>query len=76
MKVILVGQSADRARLRALLNGGAEVIAEFPSMAAAREAGLAADAVMMAPAQIRQKPDMTYEVTRSRSRPTCRRYRP
>lgn len=48
MRLILVGPSGDRARLRAQLNGGVDIVGEFPTLEAARAADLDADAVMMA----------------------------
>ena len=48
MKVVLVGPSAMRARLRAQLNGSATIIAEFPSLRSAQAAGPDADAFVMA----------------------------
>jgi DNA-binding NarL/FixJ family response regulator len=49
MRVILVGPADARARLRAHMNGSASVVGEFASLAAARAARLAADAVVLAP---------------------------
>lgn len=40
----------DRARLRAELDGSLEVVAEFETLAAARHADLAVDAMLVAPA--------------------------
>ena len=49
MRVILVGPSAARARLRAALNErGIDVAGEAGSLQAARTAGLSADAVVLA----------------------------
>ena len=48
MRVVLVGAAADRARLRSELNGSAEVVGEFPSLAAARAASLDVDALVVA----------------------------
>lgn len=50
MTVILVGSTEDRARLRAVLNGSLRVVAEFPTLGAARAAHLAADGILLAPA--------------------------
>jgi DNA-binding NarL/FixJ family response regulator len=48
MRVILVGPSAIRARLRAQMNGSANVVGEFASLASARAAKLDADAFVLA----------------------------
>jgi DNA-binding NarL/FixJ family response regulator len=48
MRVIVVGDERDRARLRAELGRSMEVVGEFASVAAAREAGEAADAFIVA----------------------------
>ena len=47
--MILAGSTAERARLRAALNGGALVVGEFDTLAAARAAGLDAAAILVAP---------------------------
>ena len=47
IRVVLVGPSSDRRRLRAEMNGSAEVAGEFPTLAAARAAGLSADAFVV-----------------------------
>ena len=49
MRVVLVGSAAERDRLRAEMNGSADVLAEFPTLASARAAGLAVDAFVIAP---------------------------
>ncbi|HET9372634.1 MAG TPA: response regulator transcription factor [Vicinamibacterales bacterium] len=50
MRVVIVGRQADRDRLRAeLAEYGIEVVAEAPTVAAARSRG-AADAIVLAPA--------------------------
>src|SRR6266850_6724840 len=49
MRVVLVGSEADRARLRARMNGSMTVVGEFESLGAARAAELAADAILLAP---------------------------
>src|SRR5213080_1298422 len=46
MRVILVGGPADRDRLRAQMNGSMTVVAEFPTIAAARRSDL--DAMLIA----------------------------
>ncbi len=48
MRLLLVGAAADRARLREQVNGGAEIVGEFATLAAAREADVEADGVLMA----------------------------
>jgi DNA-binding NarL/FixJ family response regulator len=49
MHVLLVGSAADRARLRARINGSMDVAGEFDSLAAARASGLDSDAIVVAP---------------------------
>jgi len=49
MRVVLVGSEADRARLRARMNGSLAVVGEFTSLDAARAAALDADAFLVAP---------------------------
>src|SRR6266853_3025601 len=49
MRVLLVGPAADRARLRAQLNGSIDVAGEFATIAAARASDAAADAILVAP---------------------------
>ncbi len=54
MRVILVGTAGERARLRAELDDPrTEIAGEFDTLAAARAAGLAADAVVLAHAGAR-----------------------
>ena len=48
MKVVLVGPSALRARLRTQMNGSATIVGEFASIGAAQAAKLDADAFVMA----------------------------
>ena len=48
MRVILVGSSAERERLRAQLNGSLTVVGEVPTLAAARAARIPADAILTA----------------------------
>ncbi|HZT77671.1 MAG TPA: LuxR C-terminal-related transcriptional regulator [Vicinamibacterales bacterium] len=48
MRLLLVGAAADRARLREQVNGGAEIVGEFATLAAAREADVDADGILMA----------------------------
>ena len=47
MRVVLVGSAAARTRLRGRMNG-AEIVGEYPTLAAARAAGLDADAFVVA----------------------------
>ena len=49
MRVLLVGSEAERARLRARLDGLLDVIGEFPTLAAARGSLLDADAILTPP---------------------------
>jgi DNA-binding NarL/FixJ family response regulator len=46
MKVFLVGSMAERARLRARLDGSLDVVGEFSTLAAARASLLEADAIV------------------------------
>ena len=48
IRVLLVGNAADRARLRAQMNGSLDVIAEYATLAAARAAAADADAILVA----------------------------
>jgi DNA-binding NarL/FixJ family response regulator len=49
MRIVLVGSSAERARLRAQLDGAdLDIVAEFPTLASARGARVAADAMLVA----------------------------
>lgn len=50
MTVVLIGPPADRARLRATLNGSLRVVGEFPTLGAARAAHVQSDAFVLAPA--------------------------
>jgi DNA-binding NarL/FixJ family response regulator len=47
MRVVVVGSVAERSRLREQLNGSVEVVGEFPTLAAAREARIDADAIVV-----------------------------
>jgi NarL family two-component system response regulator YdfI len=47
VRVLLVGSPSERARLRARMNGSIEVAGEFDSLAAAHEADIPSDAVLM-----------------------------
>jgi len=48
MRVLLVGGAADRARVRAQMNGSMTVVGEYATLAAARAAAVDADAVLVA----------------------------
>ena len=56
MRVALVGSPSDRARVRAQLNGSIDVVAEFASLAAAQDADVDADAIMIAERTRRGRP--------------------
>jgi DNA-binding NarL/FixJ family response regulator len=47
MRVLLVGSSSERARLRSQINGSMEVVGEFATLAAAQAADLDADAILL-----------------------------
>jgi DNA-binding NarL/FixJ family response regulator len=47
MRVVLVGSADDRARLRLQLDGALIIVGEFPTLAAATAADLAADAIVL-----------------------------
>ena len=49
MRVLLVGSPSERARLRAHANGSMDIAAEFDSLAAARAADIASDAILVPP---------------------------
>ena len=49
MRVLLVGSTSDRARLRSQMNGSMEVAGEFTTLAAARASEIDADAIVVAP---------------------------
>lgn len=57
MRVILVGTARQRDELREHLDIGADVVAEFDSLAAAREGGIAADAILLPAAAPRRVDD-------------------
>jgi DNA-binding NarL/FixJ family response regulator len=48
-RVLLVGSMAERARLRARLDGSLDVVGEFPTLTAARASPLGADAILAPP---------------------------
>jgi DNA-binding NarL/FixJ family response regulator len=47
MRILLVGTAAERARLRAQVNGSMAVVGEYATLAAARAASAAADAILV-----------------------------
>jgi DNA-binding NarL/FixJ family response regulator len=47
MRILLVGTAAERARLRAQVNGSMAVVGEYATLAAARAAAVAADAILV-----------------------------
>jgi DNA-binding NarL/FixJ family response regulator len=49
MRVLLVGSAAERVRLRADLDRSSDVVGEYATLTAARAAGIAADAILVAP---------------------------
>ena len=49
MRVLLVGTSAERSRLRAQANGSIDIAGEFDSLAAARASETDSDAILIAP---------------------------
>jgi DNA-binding NarL/FixJ family response regulator len=56
MRVLLVGSSSDRARLRSQLNGSVEIAGEFATLAAARAADAGVDAIVLAEDGARSAP--------------------
>ena len=58
MRVALVGTPSELARLRAQLPGAIAVAGEFPSLAAARAAGISADAFLVAAPAGRDEDDV------------------
>jgi DNA-binding NarL/FixJ family response regulator len=49
MRVVIVGSAGERARLRARLHASIEVVGELATVSDARAAGIAADAILLAP---------------------------
>ena len=47
MRILLVGTTAERARLRAQVNGSMAVVGEYATLAAARAAAATADAILV-----------------------------
>jgi DNA-binding NarL/FixJ family response regulator len=54
MRLVIVGTPAERARLRATLNGSAEIVGEYATLADARQSGPPSDAIVLAPARTRR----------------------
>src|SRR5262249_35735394 len=47
MRVLLVGDAAERARLRGQMNGSIEIVAEYATLSEARAAAIDADAILI-----------------------------
>ena len=47
MRILLVGTAAERARLRAQVNGSMDIVGEYGTLAAARAAASAVDAILV-----------------------------
>ena len=56
MRIILIGDDDERARLRTQVNGSAQIVGEFPTVAEAERARVDADGAL-----VRLRPDTTYE---------------
>jgi len=63
MRVILVGSPAARERLRSRLDGAADVVAEHPTLAAARADAVEADAIVLPYRGLVQDPASTESLT-------------
>jgi DNA-binding NarL/FixJ family response regulator len=61
MRVLLVGSPAERARLRARMNGSMQVAGEFASLAAAHASAIHSDAILVAPDSIHSAVDSDEE---------------
>ena len=57
MRVFLVGSMAERARLRARLDGSLDVVGEFPTLEAARASLLEADGILAPPRRAEDEVD-------------------
>jgi DNA-binding NarL/FixJ family response regulator len=57
LRLLLVGSPADRARLRAQLNGSIEVVGEFATLGTARAADLDADGILIGDRDTRPRDD-------------------
>lgn len=54
MRIILIGPDRARARMRAQVNGSLTIVAEAPTLAAARAASMGADAWLVAADDVRE----------------------
>jgi DNA-binding NarL/FixJ family response regulator len=61
VRVLLVGTAEERARLRAGLNGSAQVVGEFPTLSAAESSELDADGILVGHASRLQQDDAAAE---------------
>lgn len=61
MTIVLVGRPADRARLRASLNGAVHIVGEFPTLGAARAARVPSDAILLVPGTATEEGDVAPE---------------
>ena len=52
MRVILIGSERQRDRLREQLDTAPDVVGEFPSLSAARDAAILADAIVLGPGAV------------------------
>ena len=66
MRVILVGPQSMRGRLRAKANGSLAIVGEFPTLAAARDAALEADALLVSTRESAEDGDSTIETLTAR----------
>jgi DNA-binding NarL/FixJ family response regulator len=66
MRVILVGPQPVRGRLRAQANGSLAIVGEFPTLAAARDAAIEADALLLSVRESAEEADATIETLTAR----------
>ena len=66
MRVILVGPLSMRGRLRAQANGSLAIVGEFPTLAAARDAAIEADALLLSVRESAEEGDATIETLTAR----------
>ena len=66
MRVILVGPQSMRGRLRAKANGSLAIVGEFPTLAAARDAAIEADALLVSTRESAEEGDSTIETLTAR----------
>jgi hypothetical protein len=64
MRVLLIGMPADRARLRAELDGSIVVVGEFASLASAQASNIDADAAIVAADAGRSRKTMHLSMSR------------